>query len=248
MNRRRRLGQHILVDTAVQDSIIKAAELEGSEVVYEIGTGLGSMTRKLCGIVARVISSELDPNLHKEASERLREFRNLTLIRGDGFSIDVKFNVLISNLPYSESARFIKWLLSQKIKRAVVLVQKEFAEKIIAKPGSKVYRAITVLAQYAFDIIPLDNVQPEAFSPPPKVLSKILVFKPKTINPLSDGVQKKVNLLFSYRRKRVSTAVKHILGPSALTLDIWEDKVLDKRVKDLTIVELVDLATYLVAR
>jgi 16S rRNA (adenine1518-N6/adenine1519-N6)-dimethyltransferase len=242
MKRRRFLGQHTLIDPTVASAIVEAAELKGDEVVYEIGTGSGVLTERLCKAASRVISSEIDEELYNAALSRLN-YPNLTLVKGDGFDLDVEFDVFVSSLPYSCSSRFVRWLLGKKFKRAVVLLQKDFVDKLLAKVGSKNYRAVSVLAQYAFNITPILNVPPDAFTPKPKVHSSVVVMTPKPNINLSEETVKAVYKLFALRNKKVSKALKILTNDVAerLTQDL-----LDKRIATLTPQEAITLANLLI--
>ena len=245
MSRRRSLGQHTLIDPTVVSAIVEAAELKGEEVVYEIGTGSGVLTEKLCKAAGRVISSEIDEKFYNAALSKLN-YPNLTLVKGDGFGIDVEFDVFVSSLPYHCSSRFVRWLLGKRFKRAVVLLQKDFVDKLLAKVGSECYRAVSVLAQYAFTISPILNVPPDAFTPKPKVHSSVVVMIPRPRINLSEEVVKAVYKLFALRKKKVSTALK-ILTDCA-ELGHLTQNLLDRRVAFLAPSEAISLAELLVKR
>jgi len=243
MSRRRLLGQHTLIDPTVVNAIVEAAELKGDEVVYEIGTGSGVLTERLCKAASRVISSEIDEELYNAALSRLN-YPNLTLVKGDGFELDVEFDVFVSSLPYRCSSRFVRWLVGKRFKRAVVLLQKDFVDKLLAKVGSKYYRAVSVLAQYAFNVSPIMSVPPDAFTPKPKVHSSVVVMTPKPNIHLSCEVMKTVYKLFALRKKKVSTALKILTKDvdfACLTRDL-----LEKRIATLTPSEAIKLAELLV--
>jgi len=245
MRRRRLLGQHTLIDPTVVSAIVEAAELKGDEVVYEIGTGSGVLTEKLCKAAGRVISSEIDEKLYYAALSRLN-YPNLTLVKGDGFDLDVEFDVFVSSLPYRCSSRFVRWLLGKRFKRAVVLLQKDFVDKLLAKVGSECYRAVSVLAQYAFNISPILEVPPNAFTPKPKVRSSVVVITPKPNINLSGEIVKAVYKIFTLRKKKVSTALK-ILTNGVELRRLTQD-LLDKRVAALDPSEAIRLAELLVKR
>jgi ribosomal RNA small subunit methyltransferase A len=247
MSRRRLLGQHTLIDPFVIDAMVDAAELKGDEVVYEIGTGSGVLTERLCRVAGVVISSEIDDGLYDAASSRLN-CPNLTLIRGDGFKLDVDFDVFVSSLPYHFSTKFVRWLLSKKFKRAVVLLQKDFVYKLLAKVGCAYYRAVSVLAQYALNVSLILDVSPDAFTPRPKVRSSLVVITPKHNVELSEEVRRTVYKLFAFRKKKVSTALKILTKDAALNQPVLTPDLLTKRVAALTPSEVIKLAEILVER
>src|SRR5262245_45010095 len=136
----------MLADPRVLAGIIDAATLSGNEIVVEGGTGSGILTAELCKVAKGVISFEVDKNLYCLAKTRL-QFQNLELVNSDLFKTrDLGFDVFVSNLPYSRSRDAIEWLATKRFKRAIVMVQQEFVEKLVAGPGSRNYRAISALA------------------------------------------------------------------------------------------------------
>jgi 16S rRNA (adenine1518-N6/adenine1519-N6)-dimethyltransferase len=206
----RALGQHMLVDRRVLVNILYAAQIANHETVLEAGTGHGILTAELCRAARHVVSYEVDSDLYRMAQERFfpLQARNLKLVNADLFrSKDPPFyDVFVSNLPYSRSRDAVEWLSTQKFNRAIVMVQEEFANKLTAKPGSKNYRAISVLAAHCFAIEKLFKVKRQSFAPQPKVESTIIRILP--INTVTREMIENINLLFSKRNKKaVSVAV-----------------------------------------
>src|SRR5919109_1983133 len=194
----RALGQHMLVDRRILDKIVSTAHIGKEEIVLEVGTGEGILTAQLCKYAKQVISYEIDIKLYRKAQEQLSlQFENLELINADLFKTNDShlFNVFISNLPYSRSRDAIEWLSTQEFDRAILMVQEEFADKLTARPGSKNYRAISVLTAYCFTIEKLFKVRKQSFEPQPKVESAIIKIIP--INTITRETAKNINLLFS---------------------------------------------------
>jgi len=206
MKKRQLLGQHFLVSQSTAKSIVDFAEITKKDTVLEIGTGRGIMIPYLCHVAKKVISVEKDKELYSQALEKFENFPNLTLKQGDGFKMDLDFTIFVSNLPYSESRNAIEWLTQKKFSHGVVMVQKEFAEKLIAKPGSKNHKAITVIANHCTEIKHMMNVKRSDFSPPPKVESVVLKLTKK--QQISKDLVNTVNKLFSYRRKTLHNVAK----------------------------------------
>lgn len=234
MIKRKLLGQHFLNSQSIAESIVSEAKITKNDVVYEIGTGLGVLTPLLCQKAKKVISVDADENLIKNARDKLSDFENLVLKSGDGFKKKDSFSIFVSNLPYSKSKDAIEWLAQRTFSHGVIMVQKEFAEKLVAK--SKNRKAISIIATHAFDIEKISNVGKNNFSPPPKVDSIILKITKKT------DVNKKliftINEIFSYRRK----TVKNILKQFGIESEI------EKRVDDLTGDEIVNLAKQIIEK
>jgi 16S rRNA (adenine1518-N6/adenine1519-N6)-dimethyltransferase len=230
MNKRKLLGQHMLLDSDILHRIVDSAELSRNDTVFEIGTGNGILTTELCKRAKRVISCEVDKQLSKEAQNTLVNYNNLILINGDGFKTNYDFDVFVSNLPYSKSRAAVEWLAEKDFDRAVVMVQKEFAAKLLANNG-KNYRAVSALAQYCFDIEPIMQVGRNSFSPKPKVDSVLLkIVKRRKVN---KDVVRALKLLFSFRGKKLSSAARK-LG--------FNENLNDRRVESLRPEEAVRLA------
>ncbi|MGI0005227.1 MAG: ribosomal RNA small subunit methyltransferase A [Nitrososphaera sp.] len=197
----RALGQHFLADRHALGRIIAASALGKGETACEAGTGNGVLTEELCKHAGRVISYEVDRRLYENAQSL--GFENLQLVNADLFKVkDSEFDVFVSNLPYSRSRDAMQWLVTRRFQRAIVMVQREFADKISARPGDENYRAISAICSYCFKIERLFSVGKDAFNPPPKVESEVLRLVPvRTITP---EAVKKVNGLFSQRNKKAT--------------------------------------------
>jgi 16S rRNA (adenine1518-N6/adenine1519-N6)-dimethyltransferase len=228
MNKRRRLGQHLLIDTNVLNVIIENANIRKDEVVYEIGTGNGILTAELCKRAGKVMSCEIDRDI--TIIKDLARYDNLMLLHGDGFKFDVNFDVFVSNLPYSRSRRAVEWLATKKFDRAIVMLQKEFASKILSSQGSN-YRAISALAQHCFNMDAVMHVGKNSFNPRPKVDSVLLKIVPQ--HKVDINIVKALKLLFSYRGKRISNVIRKFK---------INDINIDKRVEQLTPNEAIELA------
>ncbi|HSF28171.1 MAG TPA: 16S rRNA (adenine(1518)-N(6)/adenine(1519)-N(6))-dimethyltransferase RsmA [Nitrosopumilaceae archaeon] len=232
MNRRHSLGQHFLISESIAKSIVDYANITKKDTVLEVGTGKGILLPFLCNAAKKVISIEKDRELFT-ALKKFSSFTNLELIQGDGFKLDPKFSILVSNLPYSESRRAIEWLIQKKYSHAVIMVQKEFAEKLMAD-GGKNRKAITVLANYGAKIEPLLDVKKSNFSPPPKVDSVVLRLTKS--HQIPKVIINTVNRLFSYRRKTIHNIGKEF----GISIDS------NKRLEDLTNGEIIKLAKQII--
>ena len=204
MNRRKNLGQHFLQSKTIAKSIVSNAKITRNDIVLEIGTGYGILIPYLCKNAKQVFSIENDQNLHLFAKSNFDDYSNLVLEYGDGFNSSHNFSIFVSNLPYSKSRFAIEWLLQKKFSRAVIMVQKEFSEKLIS---SEEHKAISVLANYGFRIKFLMNVKNSNFSPIPKVDSVILQITQNYI--VTKELIETINKLFSYRRKTIQNIVKN---------------------------------------
>jgi len=149
MNKRKNLGQHFLKSKTIAKAIVSSAKITRNDVVLEIGTGHGILIPYLCKNAKQVFSIENDQNLYLSAKSNFHDYSNLVLEYGDGFNSDHNFSIFVSNLPYSKSRFAVEWLLQKRFSRAVIMVQKEFSEKLIS---NEKHKAISVLANYGFRI------------------------------------------------------------------------------------------------
>ncbi|MEK0325555.1 MAG: 16S rRNA (adenine(1518)-N(6)/adenine(1519)-N(6))-dimethyltransferase RsmA [Nitrosopumilus sp.] len=204
LTRRKALGQHELVDLDVLQIILMAAAITKRDTVFEAGAGRGELTEKLSKTAGRVVAYELDKRLFLALKARFDQYDNIKIINGDAFISNDKFDIFVSNLPYSQSRRFIEWLVTKKFKRAVVTFQREFADKLNAAPSSRNYKSVSVLARSRFQLDVIAQVDKRAFRPIPKVDATVLSIIPHDDNVVMPETVKALNLLFSYRRKRLS--------------------------------------------
>ena len=228
MIKRKLLGQHFLNSKSIAEFIVKEAEISKNDIVFEIGTGPGILTPLLCENAQKVISVDTDEKLIKKAKLNFSQFDNLILKSGDGFNQKDVFSIFVSNLPYSKSKDAIEWLAQNSFSHGVIMVQKEFAEKLLAT--SKNRRAVSIIATYTLEIEKISVVGKNNFSPPPKVDSVILKISKKTT--LDKKLISLINDLFSYRRKTVKNILKQFNKQSTI----------EKRIDDLSGDEIVNLA------
>ena len=229
MIKRKQLGQHFLNSNSVAKSIVFEAKITKKDVVFELGTGLGILTPLLCQNANKVISVDADEKLIRNAKSEFSEINNLVLKSGDGFKKKDTFSIFVSNLPYSRSKDAIEWLAQISFSHGIIMVQKEFAEKLLTK-FSKKRKAISIIANHAFEIKVLSKVGKNNFSPPPKIDSVILRIIKK--NAMKKDLIQTINKIFSYRRKTVKNILKQFN----------KETVIDKRVDDLSGDEIINLA------
>jgi len=206
MIKRKTFGQHFLKSVQIAKFIVDSGNLTQNDVIYEIGTGQGILVPFLCKKSKHVITIEKDKSLYKDAIKKFSNIKNLKIIQGDGFKQNEKFDVFVSNLPYSESRKAIQWMLMQKFTIGVIMIQYDFAEKLLSTKHDR--KAISVLAQSGFDMKILRNVSRENFSPQPKINSTIMLFTRKFS--FSKELIQSVNLIFSFRRKKIQNIGKQL--------------------------------------
>ena len=235
MIKRKLLGQHFLNSQNIAKSIVTEAKITKKDVVFELGTGLGVLTPLLCEQAKKVISVDADEKLVRSAKSKFSKIDNLVLKSGDGFMTQDTFSIFVSNLPYSRSKDAIEWLAQSTFSHGVIMVQKEFAEKLVAK-SSKNRKAISIIATHAFEISVVSKVGKNNFSPPPKVDSVILKIIKK--NSINDEIIQTINKIFSYRRKTIKNILKQFN----------KETMVDKRVDDLTGDEIINLANQILEK
>jgi 16S rRNA (adenine1518-N6/adenine1519-N6)-dimethyltransferase len=239
------LGQHFLVDKTIVKKIIQLSKINKNDIVYEVGTGNGILTTELCKISKMVYSFEIDPFYYFHCKEKM-SYDNLNLFNLDGFDNDimVNFDVFFSSLPYYESRNAFSWLCQRDFKKGILLLQREFVEKLLSSPGDKNYRAISILSQYRFSINVLLDVPVSSFVPQPQVDSVLIEIFPKTC-PLSKKTIDDMQFLFSFRKKNISFLIKHFKKSQNCyeTFDIG--KIKDKRLGQLSYEQIYHLSQVL---
>lgn len=216
----KKLGQNFLVDANIRDKIIGCAELGREDTLLEIGSGLGQLTFELSKIAKKIIAVEYDRKLFSILSDLSKGFPNIILIHEDFLKFNLKefapknrkFNV-ISNLPYCITTPVILKLFAHSgyIDFAILSLQKEFADRLVAEPSSKEYSSLTLFAEFHSEIKRLFNISKNSFYPAPKVDSTVISMRMRPEPPV--GVADKKDLFeliragFSTRRKTLVNAL-----------------------------------------
>ena len=216
----KKLGQNFLIKRGIVDEIVHAAELTSGEPVLEVGPGIGTLTQGLAQSGADVTAIELDRRLLEVLDTTLASYDNVRIIHGDVLKLDVpsimnhKPFKVVANLPYYITTPIIMSLLESKlpIELLVVMVQKEVALRMVAKPGTKDYGALSVAVQYYTEPDIVLDVPPKSFLPAPAVTSSVIrcVLRDK---PPVDVIDEKlffrvVKAGFAQRRKTFSNTMK----------------------------------------
>ncbi len=197
------LGQHFLVDFNIISKIIGSCNVAKTDVVLELGTGYGYLTKEISRLVYAVYSYEIEKELYSEAKSYLSNERNAKIFNEDFFEkCHIEFDFFLSNVPYSRSKEVVKWLSFHEFREAILLVQKEFSEKLIARPGDPNFSVISVISQYCFDVEPLFDVKKDSFLPPPQIESKVVRLRRNTKKMTKDIIYN-LEYLFSRRNKKI---------------------------------------------
>jgi 16S rRNA (adenine1518-N6/adenine1519-N6)-dimethyltransferase len=242
---KQRFGQHFLIDMSVASREVGYAKLTNDDIVLEIGPGLGVITRLLAQKAKQVIAIEIDQRLVDKLKTALPE--NVTLISGDALSIDFqtlpRFTKIVSNLPFKISSPITFKFLESSFSRAILIYQKDFAERLVALPGKKEYSRLTVGVTYKAHCRILEDVSRSCFSPAPKVDSSIVELTPRE-KPLFNVENEwfffeLTKQLFNHRRKKIRYTIRSLYG------DLEQLPYLDRRVEELTPEQIGELSNVL---
>lgn len=220
------LGQNFLIDTNVLHNIVKAAELDKSTAVLEIGPGIGALTEHLARAAGKVVAIELDQRLLPILADTLAPYPNVEIVHGDVLKVDLhqlfqeKFADystihVVANLPYYVTSPILMRLLEEELplQNIVVMMQKEVAERIAAGPGGKEYGALSIIAQYFAKPEIAIIVPHSVFIPQPNVDSAVLKLAVREKPPVEvkdrQLLFKVIKSSFAQRRK---TIYNNLLG------------------------------------
>jgi 16S rRNA (adenine1518-N6/adenine1519-N6)-dimethyltransferase len=208
----RLLGQHFMVESSVFPLLSDYASLRQSDVVLDTGAGFGFLTCFLANKCKSVIAVEKDPQVAEVLREQLRSLANVTVIVGDVLKAALPdFNKVVAIPPYYLSSRLVVWLLEQKVDCAVLVLQREFANKLVAGVGSEQYGWLTVVACHGAEVELFDAIPKNMFYPQPEVDSVIVRLKPWKTDPFEvkdeASFKRMVRWLFTQRNKKLSNAL-----------------------------------------
>ncbi len=240
------MGQNFLIRYKVVHDIIIAAKIKPSDHILEIGGGLGILSHAILSVTDNLTIIEKDPVLAKHLEKTYPE---ITVIQGDALKVEWPENVkLIANLPYSISSPIIKRIMHQPILSAIVMVQKEIADRCMSKPGRKDYGRLAVLCSLHSKVSKVFNIDPDAFQPRPKVLSTVIRIDKKEIQ-LSNSheeIELLSSNLFTLKRRILRSVLRGFLKRKVDDESVWNNvPYADKRINTITTNELDEILTYL---
>jgi 16S rRNA (adenine1518-N6/adenine1519-N6)-dimethyltransferase len=252
------LGQNFMVEPSIFSKLADYASLGEADVVLDAGSGLGFLTRFLTGKCKSVIAVEKDPRVATVLRAQLKGLSNVTVVEGDVLKASLpEFNKVVSIPPYYLSSHLITWLLARKVDCAVLVLQREFADRLVAAVGSRDYGWLTVLACYRAEVEVFDAVPKAMFYPQPEVDSVIVRLKHWETPPfkVKDEAffERTVRWLFTQRNKKLSNALASLVKSTVKTSIEEVERVAcsfpfrDRRVRELSPEDFGELANALAA-
>lgn len=254
------LGQNYLIDKNKRDQIVNFGNISNDDVILEIGAGIGTLTIELAKKAKKVIAIEQDAKICEILANRLKEEKisNVELINDDALKVDFpKFTKIISNLPYQISSPITFKFLDYDFDLAVLMYQKEFADRMNGEVASKNYSRLSAMLYFRCDVEKLTDVSQESFIPKPQIDSTVVKLTPKEnqISPDDFKVYSKfTKALFQHRNKKIRNALidsRHIISnidkkELKKRLNAIEDEILNdylsKRVIVLTPEEILEVS------
>ncbi len=260
LNAKKSLGQNFLLDMNVTDKIVREASLRDNDEwdgvhAFEIGPGPGGLTRSLLkSNVSGLSAIEFDARAVGALADVVSASNgDLHIIESDALKVDLTAlspapRIIVANLPYNiATPLLISWLKQIRADQAAyqsmsLMFQKEVADRIVAKPNTKAYGRLAIISQWLCDVQILYNLPPSAFTPPPKVDSAVVYFRPKSLElgaPDFTAVERVTAAAFNQRRKMIRQSLKaYMPAIEALGLDP------QKRAENISVAEFLAIASF----
>jgi 16S rRNA (adenine1518-N6/adenine1519-N6)-dimethyltransferase len=240
----KRLGQNFIIDSRIFHKLEEYSTLNHGDVVLDVGAGLGFLTEYLANICKCVLAVEIEKKIVNILQKKFEKYDNVKVLEGNIINLFVpNFNKVISAPPYNISSKLFLWILKKNFDCAVLILQKDFINRILASVGSKDYGFLTVIGHYYVKAEFMNNVSKHVFYPQPKVDSAIIRLKPKKLALVIKNesfFKKLVKYLFTNRNRKVEKAIKPFLKTNTdLNIDefkgnLEQSKLLNERVRNLT--------------
>jgi 16S rRNA (adenine1518-N6/adenine1519-N6)-dimethyltransferase len=210
------LGQNFMVEPALYSKLCGYAKLEPSDVVLDAGAGFGFLSRFLSDKCKQIVAVEKDPKIVEVLCEQVKTFPNITVVQGDLLKSTLpQFNKVIAIPPYYLSSQLVVWLFEHEIYCSILILQKEFANRLIASVGNEDYGWLTVFSNLHGEVELLDLVPKEMFYPQPEVDSIIISLKTWSQKPFQVKDEhffiQMIKWLFTERNKKIGKALTPFL-------------------------------------
>jgi 16S rRNA (adenine1518-N6/adenine1519-N6)-dimethyltransferase len=250
------LGQHFLVDKNILNKIVDTADVKKGENILEIGAGVGTLSFALAERGANITAVEKDKKLVSILKELSTPYSNIKVINADILKLDFESLLfgadvwkVVSNPPYNITAPLLFKLISfrKRFSLIILMLQKEFSERLTAKPGSKNYSFLTVKTQYYMDIDVVHKVSKNVFFPHPKIDSALLKLKPRKAPKVKVSDEelflKIADSMFRMRRKTLKNSLKPLNLPASFPKKSPVD--LNRRGETLSLEEIASLTDFI---
>lgn len=260
MRPKKRLGQHFLINVHAAKRIASLINPQPGDRILEIGGGRGDLTIHLVATSADITSIEFDDDMVAVLQSRFVDAANLRIIKSDilELKIDDHFTAgeikLVGNLPYNITSPILEWIINNRARfpQAVIMIQREVAERIAAAPGKKDFGSLTIFVQLFFEVEKIFDVKPGSFLPPPKVSSSILRLTRRPHSLVDDdgfpALRRLTSACFRWRRKQLIRILRdeYPIEQSALESVLQELRIDPTiRPEQLPVATFVDLARQL---
>lgn len=256
---KKKLGQNFLIDGNLINKLVDVLDVYPDEDVLEIASGMGFITHKIGQFALEVLGIEKDPKLIKIAREEFVQQKNIRFLEADFLKLDLPHLLsdyhlplkVLGNIPYNISSKIIFKLLENHalFQYAILTIQKEVAQRIVAEPGNKDYGILTILVSAQAKCEKLFDLEPSVFRPEPKVTSSVIkiefykkdpfhIYKPSLFKAI-------VKTAFNQRRKTIQNSLKKMLKNNKIRP--WDELKIDPqlRAENLGLEQYVALANYL---
>jgi 16S rRNA (adenine1518-N6/adenine1519-N6)-dimethyltransferase len=206
------MGQNFMVEAGFYPKMCAYANLNCNDVVLDAGAGFGFLSMFLSAKCRGVVAVEKDPQVANVLCEQVKDYANVQVVVGDVLKTDLPpFNKAVAIPPYYLSSKLVLWLLERKIECAVLIVQKEFANHLVAPVGTEEYSWLTIATYHLADAELFETVGKEMFHPQPEVDSVIVRLKPWSKPPFyvkdEELFRQMAKWLFTQRNKKIANAL-----------------------------------------
>lgn len=256
---KKRLGQNFLKSKEIINRIVALVSDDDYCPIVEIGPGRGALTLALAKAGARVVAVEFDRDLIGYLTALLLNYPNVTIVKGDFLeqtpeTLELDRFTLLGNLPYNITSPVIDWVLEYRshLVEVVLMVQKEMAARLAAKPNSRNWSPLSIVTQLSFDVTQKFTVPPSSFRPSPEVDSAVVSMKPRSDEILvTEQFRRVVEQSFKQRRKLLANNLApEMVSDPVMIRDLiaelgWPEKI---RAESLEVEQFLKLTDLLIAR